>query len=173
MKLVTCPHEKELRQSIANGQWPDACAPELRAHVNTCRTCGDLALVSQVFRQARVQSLAASPTVSPALLLWRAQLRRRNAALERIGRPLLGAQIFAFAAALIAVAGLAGFEARRGAAWFTWSFWHDWFVSAAHANSLNSTAIAGAGGNWFLLASACAALALLGGAAVYLATDKQ
>jgi hypothetical protein len=170
--LISCPNEKEVRDLIANGQWPDACPPELRAHVSACRACGDLVLVSAAFQQARAQSLAAAPTISPALLLWRAQLRRRNAALERISRPLLGAQIFAFVSALAAVAGFAGFEARRGVDWLAWSFWREWFVSAAHAYTLSSAA-AGAGWNWVVLTSIVAAFALLGGAAVYLATDKQ
>jgi len=173
MTLTTCPHEKEIRQCIANGQWPDACPPELRAHVSACRACGDLALVSAAFQQARAQALAAARPVPPALVLWRAQLRRRNAALERIGRPLLGAQIFALVSALTAVAGFAGFEARRGANWLTWSFWHEWFVSATHANTLSSASATGAGWNWVLLASVVAAFALLGGAAIYLVNDKQ
>ena len=173
MTLTTCPQEKELRQSIATGQWPDACSPELRAHVTSCRTCSDLALVSKAFSQARAQSLAAAPAVSPALLLWRAQLRRRNAAVERMGRPLLGAQIFAFAATLIAIAGFVGFEARRGADWLTWTFWQQSFASSAQANGASSVAFAGSGWNWLVLASACATLALIGGAVVYLTTDKR
>lgn len=173
MTLTICPQEKELRQSIANGQWPEACSPELRAHVTSCRTCGDLALVSTAFQRARAQSLAAAPNVSPALLLWRAQLRRRNAAVERIGRPLLGAQIFAFAAILIAIAGFAGFEARRGADWLTWTFWQQSFASSAQTNGASSIAFAGAGWNWLVFASVCATLALIGGAVIYFATDKQ
>lgn len=173
MNLTTCPQEKDLRQSIANGQWPEACSPDLRAHVASCRTCGDLALVSTVFSQARAHSLAAARPVPPALVLWRAQLRRRNAAVERMGRPLLGAQIFAFAATLLAIAGFAGFEARHGADWLTWSFWQQCFASSAQANSASSVAFAGGGWNWLVLASACATLALIGGAVIYFATDKQ
>jgi len=110
--------------------------------------------------------------------LWRAQLRRRNAAVERIGRPLLGAQIFACAVALFAAAGFAGFEARNGVAWFTWSYWHDWFVqlplaAVAQWDSLSFGSLAGPAWTWMVLAPAVATLLLLGGVAVYLATDKQ
>jgi len=171
--LTSCPHEKEVRQSIARGQWPAACSPELRSHVSGCRTCGDLVLVSQAFRQARAETLAAARPVPPALLLWRAQLRRRRAAMERIARPLLGAQIFACAVAVFAALGFAGFEARSGVDWFTWSFWRDWFVQLPHAASqwasLSAGPLAGSAWSWLVLAT----LLLLGGVAVYFATDKQ
>jgi hypothetical protein len=178
MKLTTCPHEKEVRQLMARGQWPAACTTELRAHVDACRACGDLVLVSEAFQQARAESLAAARPVSPALLLWRAQLRRRNAAVERIGRPLLGAQIFAFAVVLAAAVGFAGFEAHSGASWATWSFWREWLAQLPHSAAsqwanLSSGPLAASGWNWMLPAFVLATLALLGGAAVYLATDKR
>jgi hypothetical protein len=173
MNLTSCPYEKEVRQLMARGQWPAACPPELRTHVNGCRACGDLVLISEAFRHARAESLAAARPVAPAVLLWRAQLRRRNAAVERVGRPLLGAQIFACAVALFAAAGFASFEARNGVEWFTLSYWHDWFVqlpqaAAAQWASLSSGTLAGSAWSWMALAT----LLLLGGVAVYLATDK-
>ena len=178
MKLTSCPYEKEVRQFMALGQWPDACPPELRTHVSGCRACGDLVLISEAFRHARVESLAAARPVAPAVLLWRAQLRRRNAAVERVSLPLLGAQIFACAVALFAAAGFAGFEARSGVAWLTWNYWHDWFMqlpqaAAAQWASLSAGALAGSAWSWMLLVPALATLVLLGGVAVYFATDKQ
>ena len=116
MNLKSCPYEKEVRQLMARGQWPDACPAELRTHVSGCRACGDVVLISEAFQQARVESVAAARPVSPALLLWRAQLRKRTAAVERVSLPLLGAQIFACAVALFAAAGFAGFDARNGVA---------------------------------------------------------
>ena len=172
MKLTACSHEKEVRELIARGQWSNACPPELRAHAGVCRACGDLVLISQAFHQARRESLAAARPVPPALLIWRAQLRRRNAAVERIGRPLLGAQIFAFAIFLAAAVGFAGFEARNGVAWFTWSFWRDGLFSAASQwNSLSTGSLAGLG--WLLPVTVLATLSLLGGTVAYLATEKQ
>lgn len=178
MNLTSCTYEKEVRQLIARGQWPDACPPELRAHVSGCRTCGDLVVVSGAFHQARVESVAAARPVAPAVLLWRAQLRRRNAAMERIARPLLGAQVFAFAVVVFAALGFAGFETRSDADWFTWSFWSDWFAqlpqaAAAQWDSLSSGSIASMGWSWMVLIPALATLLLLGSVAVYFATDKQ
>jgi hypothetical protein len=182
MKLTFCPYEKEVRELMARGQWPPAwfaaCPPELLAHVSDCRSCGDLVLISKAFQQARVETLAAARPVSPAVLLWRAQLRRRNAAVERVSLPFLSAQIFACAVALIAAVGFAGFESRSGVQWLTLSYWHDWFVqlpqaAAAQWDSLSFASQAGSGLTWIVLIPAVATLVLLGGVAVYLATDKS
>jgi hypothetical protein len=178
MKLTSCPSEKEVRQLVARGQWPDACTTELRAHVGGCRACGDVVLISEAFQGARVESLAAARPVSPAVLLWRAQLRKRNAAMERIARPLLSAQIFACVVALVAAVGFAGFEARSGVEWLTWSYWQDWFAqlpqaAAAQWDSLSSGSLAGSEWGWMVVVPALAMLALLGGVAVYFATDKS
>jgi hypothetical protein len=178
MKLTPCPFEKEVRQLVARGQWPAACTPELRTHVSGCRVCGDLVLISEAFQHARVESLAAARPVSPAVLLWRAQLRRRDAAMERIARPLLGAQIFACAVMVFAALGFAGFEARNGVKWLTWSYWQDWLVqlpqaAAAQWDGLGLGSQAGAGWSWMVLVPALGTLVLLGGVAVYFATDKS
>lgn len=177
MKLTPCPYEKEVRQLAARGQWPAACTPELRAHVSGCRTCGDLVLISEAFQNARVESVAAARPVAPAVLLWRAQLRRRTAAMERIARPLLGAQIFACAVTVLAALRFAGFEARNGAEWLTWSYWQDWLVqlpqaAAAQWDGVSSGSLAGSEWGWVVV-SALATLVLLGGVAVYFATDKR
>lgn len=177
MRLTPCPFEKDVRQLMARGQWPDACAPELRAHVSGCRTCGDVVLISGAFQHARAESLAAARPVAPAVLLWRAQLRRRTAAMERVARPLLGAQIFACAVGVIAALGFAGFEARSGVDWLSWSYWSDWFAqlpqaAAAQWDSLSGESLAGSGWSWMVVILAMATLVLLGGVAVYFATDK-
>ena len=178
MKLASCVREKEVREMLASGQWPAACLPELRAHVSHCRACGDLVLVSEAFRHARAESLAAARPVPPALLMWRAQLRRRNAAVERLGRPLLGAQIFAFMVVAVAALSFLGFEARSGAEWITLGYWRDCLtqlpqIAVLQWESLSAGASAGVGWGGIVLASALATLILLGGMAVYFATDRS
>ncbi len=166
--LQNCPHEKEIREMIEGVQWPVAATPELRAHVDSCRTCSDLALVAGAFRQARAEALPAAKLVSPGILQWRAQLRRRNTAIERLTRPLLGAQIFALAAVVAACVGFAAFEARHGVAWLAWL--GQLSQGGLHLNILFS------GGNeltWLVLFPALATLGLLGGVAVYMATDRH
>lgn len=177
--LRPCPRESEVRQLLERGQWQaaDATAPELRAHVAGCRSCGELVLVTQAFQQARAAAIAQARPASAGVLWWRAQLRRRNAAVERIGRPLLGAQIFAVAVNLALVVGFLVWQARNGADWLAWlqqlpqsvSFHFD----TQWLGSLWSTDAASSGLGTLLLISALAVLALVGGVVVYLASEKQ
>jgi predicted anti-sigma-YlaC factor YlaD len=172
MMPKNCPHEKEIRELIEGGQWPLAASPELRAHLGECRTCSDLAVVTEAFQNARIESIAAAKLASPGVLLWRAQLRRRNAAVERLTRPLLSAQIFALVVTLVAGLGFVGFEARHGLAWLTWLEPLPQGVGL-HSDNLFSASLAGPGWTWMVLFTALATLVLLGGVAVYKATDRQ
>jgi len=108
---------------------------------------------------------------SAGALWWRAQLRRRRAALERIERPLVGAQIFALAVCLLAALGFAGFEARHGVAWLNWLQGLPQAATVRIAD-LSSSGTPDSGWTWMLLGAA-AMLALLGGVVVYLATERQ
>jgi hypothetical protein len=183
MMLGSCPREKEVKELVERGQWPVAAAtaPEVRAHVSGCRSCRELILVTEAFQNARAATIAAARPGSPGLLWWRAQLRRRNAAVERIGRPIMGAQIFALAVNLIFAIGFAVWQARHGVAWLTWleqrsltatvHFDSQWLSSLSALNS------PGSGANSLLspivLISAAATLVLVGGVVVYLASEKQ
>jgi hypothetical protein len=172
MILRACPSEKEVAQLLAQGGWPQACAPELRAHVDSCRSCGDLVLVQQAFQRARAQAASAAPLVSPGVLWWRAQLRRRQAAVERVGRPILGAQIFALAVNLLLVVVFLAYQARHGLSWLVW-LEHLPQSFILHLESLWSSALVNSGGSLMVLVPALATLALLSGVVVYLATEKQ
>jgi hypothetical protein len=175
--LSTCSRENEVKDLVARGQWPQASPQELREHVRGCRGCSDLALVAGAFQSARAETVAAAHTVSSQFgsagaLWWRAQLRRRNAAVERIGRPLLGAQIFALAVSLLAAIGFAAFEAHHGIAWLDWL--EDLPQSATlHLADLSSSGLLDSGWFWLVAVSVAATLALLAGAAMFLGTDKQ
>ena len=101
MTLVSCPCEKEIRELVERGQWPQASPPELRAHAAACRTCADLLLVASAFQRAHATTIAAATPAAPGAIWWRAQLRARQHAFERIQRPLIGAQVFALVALLL------------------------------------------------------------------------
>jgi hypothetical protein len=176
MTLRSCPREKEVKELVESGRWPRACAPELREHMNACRACADLVLVASAFRSARVAAVAAAQAGqvklgSAGTLWWRAQLRRRRAAVERIERPLMSAQIFALAVSLLAAVGLAAFEARHGVAWLSWL---EGLPQAAtvHLEDISSSGLLGSTWTWLLMAAA-ATLALVGGVVVYLASEKR
>lgn len=120
MTLRSCPREKEVSELVRRGQWPGACSNDLREHVEGCRACGDLALVMQSFRAARSASTVAANPPSPGVLWWRAQLRRRKAAVKQISRPLFGAEVFALSITVVIAAVFAVSQARHGLAWLTW-----------------------------------------------------
>jgi hypothetical protein len=166
MRLMPCPRENEVRELAEHGQWPVGADGELRTHATACRACGDLLLVAQAFQKARVESLAAAKLPPPGILFWRAQLRRRNAAVERLTRPLLGAEILALVATVMAAFGFAGFEARHGIEWLTW------LEQFGQSGSLQWGALLSQSWAWVIL-SGFAAVVLVGGLAVYLTSERQ
>lgn len=120
MTFHACSFDREVSQTLKAGQWPDGCAPDLRAHVETCSSCSDLVLVAQAFQNARRESIRQDPSGSASLLWWRAQLRRRYAATERVNRPITIAQIFAMLVTVLAAVVFAASQYHHGLHWATW-----------------------------------------------------
>jgi hypothetical protein len=169
MMFRTCTYEKELTQTLKDGHWPQGCGQELRAHVDACAACSDLVLVTQTFQRARSASDIAAPAGSPSLLWWRAQLRRRNAAEQRVAQPITIAQIFAWSVtALVAIIFVAS-QYRSGLHWASW--WSELVPSRTfHLLSVGSGPV---GWNLALLISGLGVLALLSAVVVYLASEKS
>lgn len=115
--IRTCSRESEVKDLLQRGYWPEACPSEIVDHVKGCKVCCDLVLVTQAFQRERTAASAAARLQSPGVLLWRAQLLRRNAAVEKMGRPLLGAYIFSAVVSLIAVAAFLVWQWQAGADW--------------------------------------------------------
>ena len=168
MTLRYCSHEKEVAELLSRGQWPQACAPELRAHISACRACGDLVLVTETFQRARADEAGAMIVTSPGALWWRAQLRRRNAAIEHVGRPLLGSQLFALAILLVLAAGFMVSQLRPGLPGLTWLEGLP-LAHGLHLEVLWPSALFNSGWSLLALIPVLATLALLGGVALYLA----
>jgi hypothetical protein len=130
MTFRTCSFENELMQALKDGHWPQGCGEELRAHVNGCNACSDLVLVMETFQQARNETELAALQGSPSLLWWRAQLRRRYAAEERVSRPITIAQSFAlFVYVLVGVVFVAS-QYRHGLHWASW--WSELMPRTVH-----------------------------------------
>ena len=165
MMFRACEREQEATEAVRSGCWPLGCEPELRAHVEGCRQCRETVLLTAAFQQARIESSAADPPPHPGLLWWRAQLRRRNAAMERVSRPLAGAHVLALLVNVVALAAIFAWQARHGLRWLAW--WQDvqqelsrvdW-LAWIHGASLVGMLVLGT-------------LALLGGVAAWLAADR-
>jgi hypothetical protein len=192
MTLRPCPHEAEIRQLLELGHWAQSCPPELRVHAASCRACGDLILVSQTFRSARAASLSAPQLPPPGVLWWRAQLRRRNAAVERINKPIFGAQVFALGITLVVAVWLIGWQARESWLWLSslkaglkselgkgfWAGLGDWVASisqsqAFHFQALVPLSAIKSGVSLMYLVPGLVMFALISGVVVYLASEKQ
>ena len=170
MRLFTCARENEVSEALHRGHWPDGCTTELRNHVVACRTCSDLALVSQTLQSARAHATAMPHLEPPGVLWWRAQLRRRNAALEQIDKPILGAQLFAFVVALAVGVMALAWQVRQGHGVASWL--KD-LAGVLHFESLLPTSFAHSESGLWVLVPALATIALLSGVVVYLASEKQ
>ncbi|HUX45790.1 MAG TPA: hypothetical protein VMV57_13660 [Terracidiphilus sp.] len=169
MMLRTCPREKDVAALLRCGHWPQACPPELHAHVAGCRACSDLVAVTMAFQQARSQA-AGSARLQPAgALWWRAQLRRRNAALQTIRKPILGAELFAFAVCLCAAA-LLFVQAGQGRQWLGWL--RD-LPGALHLDSLWPSSLPIFTGSLWILMPVLATLAIVGGIVVCFGSERQ
>jgi len=172
MKLEGCRREPELKQALQAGQWPLACSHELQTHVNACRNCKELVMLSTGFQQARSQSIAAARVGTPGLIWWRAQIRRRHQAVDRVTKPLLGAQVFALAVMLLAVCGFFGYsltQRQDPAGWLL--SWPQTF--SAHLAAFTPSAIDTGGWSWLMPMALLSALVLLGSVVVYFSSDRN
>ncbi len=106
--MTTCAHLDEVRHALTAGQWPHAAAPELRAHAASCNRCAQEILITTYLQQARSAAIASAQPGTPSVLWWRAQLLRRNTAVERASRPIAAAQIFALIMVVLGIACIIG-----------------------------------------------------------------
>jgi hypothetical protein len=171
MTLGHCTRENEVMALLRSGGWPAACAPELREHVASCTLCAQAVLLKSAFAAALVSAKQDARLQSPGQLWWRAQLRRRNAAVRRVNRPIAGAQWFALLVNLLAAVALIASQWRhldRLTAWFS-------TVADApifHPAALWSMAAQQPGWNLLLLIPFALAFVVLGGITVYLASER-
>lgn len=165
-----CAHEQEVTTLLDRGHWPEACSEELRAHVSGCRSCRELVLVKQAFSSERITAAGEARLESPGVIWWRAQLRRRNAALERIEKPFLGAQIFALVICIAAATAYVFSLARRG---FDWLAWLGELPRAFHFGSLLTDSAGKSSWEVWVAVSVAAMVAVMGGLIVYVASEKR
>lgn len=167
MSPFSCVREREVTQLLDRGQWPQACPADLRDHVESCRMCSDLVLVSQAFQAAHKVTTVQPHLESAGALWWRAQLRRRNAAIEKVGRPILGAQIFALVISVVVAAAVLALRGDTLKSWFA-----D-LPRALHLEALLPIASSQFSGIASIVLPILATFALLSGLVVYLSTEKQ
>jgi hypothetical protein len=174
MTLRNCPRHPEIKSLLGRGHWPAAATPDLLSHAETCQSCAQLVLLTQAFRQDRAHAhVQAAPRLeAPGVLWWRAQLRRRNSAIERLQRPLIGAQIFAVTLSLMAAAAFLAWQSKQGLGWLA-DFPKSLHFDSLHFETLLPTALQTPLGLTALITAVLAVLALLSGALAYATSEKR
>ena len=138
--MTTCRYEADVLAAVTAGSWERA-SDELKAHVTTCRTCADLALVSQLLKTDHAAVVAEANVPSAGQVWWRAQMRARAEAAQAAARPLFVAQAVACAAVLGALVALVTWLWPTGG----------WHFTATAPSELSVTALVAIGA-WVLLA---------------------
>ncbi|MDE3201532.1 MAG: hypothetical protein KGN79_11500 [Acidobacteriota bacterium] len=169
MSPFTCNREKEVAALLDLGQWPHASPADLRDHAAACRSCTDLILVRTALQSERTRSSAAPALPTAGSLWWRAQLRKRNQAMETLSRPLLGAQIFAFAIVLIVTAIGFVWDLKSGARILNWLAE---IPAALNFSALLPSSTSGFTGLW-LLVPILGIAALVSGVVLYFSLERQ
>lgn len=167
MTAFGCVREHEVTELLHQGYWPEACPAELRAHVEECRICSELVLVTAALTRERTDAMPQAKLEPPGALWWRAQLRRRNAAIEKMARPIFGAEVFALAMALVVAGAVLVWQAGN------WGEWVKDLPRALHLDALLPASMADSGGMLWIAIPVLATIALLSGVVVYLVSEKQ
>ena len=157
-----CSRTAEVQELLRVGHWPQAAQVELRAHVRGCRKCSEMVLVTPAFGAAKASSMNEARVEPPALVWWRAQLRRKHEAVQRVERPMR-AQMLAVLAVVCVGLGLA-FRLSGGV-----TAWRSWMSAGAEAVVRSGVGSLGLG----LLAASVVALVMMAGLAVYLTVERK
>lgn len=117
MNFKPCPQISELAAALRDGQWPIGCDPALRAHVEECSRCAELVLIAEALRQDRAAVIESAALASPGLLWWRAQLLRRQRAMQQVSKPISLAGQVSLGVTILSVIGLVFWQGSQLADW--------------------------------------------------------
>lgn len=170
MSMGICKRQAEVRELLFRGHWPHACPADLRTHLDTCRGCAELAAVTEAFQRSRAAAVFEARLPAAGAIWWRAQLRRRNAALERVGRPIMGAYLFALTVMLLVACAAVIEQARHGVRWLDWL--PQFEVARLHLTGFNASLWLSSGGVLAVLLPVFATVALVGAVVAYLAERR-
>ena len=160
--MMGCSHTAEVQGLLRLGHWPQAAGAELAEHVQGCRRCSEMVLVTQALGAAKADAVNEARVEPPALVWWRAQLRRKHEAVQRVERPLRAQMLVVLAVVCVGL-GLA-FRLSGGAA-----TWRSWMSAGAEAIVRSGVGSMGLG----LAVAGAVALAMMAGLAVYLTVERK
>lgn len=160
--MMGCSRTVEVQELLQLGHWPQAAGVELAAHVRECSRCSEMVLVTQAVRAAKVSSMNEARVEPPALVWWRAQLRRKHEAVQRVERPMRAQMLVVLA--VVCVGMVLAFRLSGGA-----NAWRAWVSAGAEAVVRSGVGSLGVG----LVVASAVALATMAGLAVYLRVDRK
>lgn len=160
--MMRCQRTAEIDEMLHLGHWPQAAGAELRQHVLACRVCGERVRVTEALRQMRADSMHVVRLEPPALVWWRAQLRRRREVMQQVETPMR-AQMLAVLAVVCVGMGLA-FELSGGV-----PAWRAWVTAGAGTVVRSGVGNLGVG----LAIVSGLALAMMAGLAIYLTFERK
>ena len=115
MNMVECPRESEVLTMVVTRQWPERVPDDLRAHVDSCETCAELAVAAQAIEiEAEMTRPLSRDLPSAGTVWWRAQLRARQEAVRDAVRPMTAVHTLSLAAIFAVVGAIFGASAQ----WF-------------------------------------------------------
>lgn len=129
MKPPECPREQDVINAIVIGRWPDRCDETLCAHAAECSVCKELVEVTSVMRLDQEGMRDEMSLPSAGQVWWRAAIRARLEASERVARPMswiFGVSLACAAGLTIAVVQLlwspmrVAFGSPNPEAWAAW-----------------------------------------------------
>ena len=103
MSAPECPREQDVINAIVTGQWPDRCEASLAVHAAECAVCKELVEVTSVMRLDREGLHEEMSLPSAGQVWWRAAIRARLEASQRVAQPFS----WIFGVSMACAAGLA------------------------------------------------------------------
>ena len=88
MTAPECPREQDVINAIVTGRWPDRCDESLCAHAAECTVCKELVEVTSVMRLDRDGLHEEMSLPSAGQVWWRAAIRARLDASQRVAQPI-------------------------------------------------------------------------------------
>lgn len=169
MSPMSCPRMKELTAVLKVGCLPSAWDKSLCSHVESCSECSDYILVFQSLHAARAETMNTLPPVTPGVIWWRAELRRRKEAFELLCKPTSIIGRLALSSTLVFAAVLLAWQIRQV------DHWLKWISDLPTSNTFHLESLWSVTSTLSVLVplSMIGILALLGAFALYLATDKS
>jgi hypothetical protein len=173
MQEYFCEQEAAVLEAVESGRWPQACDPELRAHVSQCSICADVLLVAQTLQRENQWARAEVALPAAGLVWWKAQMRAKREAAERAAEPI---------AMVEKAAGIFGVLSLIALTIWRWDLVTEWFSwlrdlpnsSAFHPDGLwNSSFLITPQNFGFLTILSAGACLLLASVVLYLSLSKE